>query len=68
MPGSIIVSCTEGKNTIDNNLAEKGMCVRMKHATVHNQEQFQDSVSKRVYYSKNFAIIAFMVGTATSVC
>ena len=65
MTGSTDVLCTKGQNTIDNNLAKKGVCVRMKCAAVYHQEQFQDSVE--VYYSKNLAIIAFLLGTATSV-
>lgn len=34
--------------------------------TVHNQEQFQDSVSKRLYCGQNFAIVAFMLGILAS--
>lgn len=63
MPGSIDVLCTIGKNTIDSNLAKKGLGVRMKCATVYNQEHFQDSVKSVL--SINLAIIAFTLGTTS---
>lgn len=35
--------------------------------TVYNKEQIEDSVSKRLYYSQNLAIVAFMLGASASV-
>ena len=55
----------QGKNTTDNNLAKKGVCVRMTCATVYNQEHGRNSV--KASYRKTLAVIAFTLGTATSV-